>query len=96
MVHLTSDYRNCYVLRAHTGRGDTRGLTDCTTKSLCIAYADLIVAASSVSANSVKRFFLVPIWLYNSKVYSLAVSTMRSAIILSNILLRMFSRVIGR
>jgi hypothetical protein len=32
-----------------------------TTKSLRIAYADLIVAASSVSANSVERFFLAPI-----------------------------------
>ena len=46
-----------------------------TTKSLRIAYVDLIVAASSVSANSVKRFFLAPIWLYSSKAYSLAVST---------------------
>jgi len=32
-----------------------------TIKSLCIAYAVLIVAVSSVSANSVKRFFLAPI-----------------------------------
>jgi hypothetical protein len=32
-----------------------------TTKSLYIAYIDLIVAVSSVSANSVKRFFLAPI-----------------------------------
>jgi len=32
-----------------------------TIKSLRIAYAVLIVAASSISANSVKRFFLAPI-----------------------------------
>jgi hypothetical protein len=32
-----------------------------TIKSLYIAYIDLIVAASSVSTNSVKRFFLAPI-----------------------------------
>jgi len=32
-----------------------------TIKSLRIAHADLMVAASSVSANSVKRFFLAPI-----------------------------------
>ena len=45
-----------------------------TIKSLYIAHADLIVAASSVSTNSVKRFFLTPIWLYSSKAYSLAIS----------------------
>ena len=67
-----------------------------TTKSLRIAYADLIVAASSVSADSVKRFFLTPIWLYSSRAYSLAVSAMRSAITLSKILLRVFSKAIGR
>jgi len=32
-----------------------------TTKSFCIAYVVLIVAASSISANSVKQFFLAPI-----------------------------------
>jgi hypothetical protein len=32
-----------------------------TIKSFRIAYTDLIVAASSVSANSIKRFFLAPI-----------------------------------
>jgi len=32
-----------------------------TTKSLRITYIDLMVAASSVSADSVKRFFLAPI-----------------------------------
>ena len=32
-----------------------------TIKSLCITYADLIVVASSVSADSVKWFFLAPI-----------------------------------
>jgi len=32
-----------------------------TTKSLRIAHAVLIVVASSVSANSVERFFLAPI-----------------------------------
>ena len=39
------------------------------------AHADLMVVASSISANSVKRFFLAPIWLYSSRAYSLAVST---------------------
>ena len=67
-----------------------------TIKSLYIAHADLIVAASSVSANSIKRFFLAPIQLYSSRAYSLAISTMRSAITFSKILLRVFSRVIGR
>ena len=66
-----------------------------TIKSLRIAHADLIVVVSSVSANSVKRFFLAPIWLYSSRAYSLAVSTMRSAITLSKILLRVFSKAIG-
>jgi hypothetical protein len=32
-----------------------------TIKSLYIAYIDLIVVVSSVSANSIKRFFLTPI-----------------------------------
>jgi len=32
-----------------------------TIKSLYIAYAVLMVVVSSVSANSVKRFFLAPI-----------------------------------
>ena len=67
-----------------------------TTKSLRIAHTDLIVVASSVSANSIKRFFLTPIQLYSSRAYSLAVSTIRSAITLSKILLRVFSKVIGR
>jgi hypothetical protein len=66
-----------------------------TIKSLRIAYIDLIVVASSVSANSVKRFFLAPIWLYSSRAYSLAVSTIWSAITFSKILLRVFSKVIG-
>ena len=67
-----------------------------TIKSLRIAYVDLIVVASSVSADSVKRFFLTPIWLYSSKAYSLAISTIWSAITLSKILLRVFSKAIGR
>ena len=67
-----------------------------TIKSLRIAYIDLIVAISSVSANSVKRFFLAPIWLYSSRAYSLAVSAMWSAITLSKILLRVFSKAIER
>jgi len=67
-----------------------------TTKSLRIAHADLIVAASSVSADSVKRFFLAPIWLCGRRACSSAVSTMRSAITFSKILLRVFSRAIGR
>ena len=67
-----------------------------TIKSLYIAYADLIVVASSVSANSVKRFFLTSIWLYSSRACSLAISTMRSTITFSKILLRVFSKAIGR
>ena len=67
-----------------------------TIKSLRIAHADLIVVVSSVSANSVKRFFLAPIQLYSSRAYSLAISTIRSAITFSKILLRVFSKVIGR
>jgi len=67
-----------------------------TIKSLRIAHADLIVAVSSVSANSVKRFFLASIWLYSSKAYSLAVSAMRPAITLFKILLRVFSKAIER
>jgi len=45
-----------------------------TTKSLYIAHADLMVAASSISANSVKRFFLAPIWLCGSRVCFLTIS----------------------
>ena len=67
-----------------------------TTKSLRNAHTDLMVAVSSVSANSVKRFFLAPIWLYSSKACSSAVSAMRSAITLSKILLRVFFKAIGR
>ena len=67
-----------------------------TIKSLYIAYIDLIVVVSSISADSVKRFFLAPIWLYSSKAYSSAVSAIRSAITLSKILLRVFSKAIGR
>ena len=67
-----------------------------TTKSLRIAYVDLMVAASSVSADSVERFFLAPIWLCGSKACSLAVSAIRSAITLSKILLRVFSKAMGR
>ena len=67
-----------------------------TIKSLRITYTDLIVVASSVSTNSVKRFFLAPIQLYSSRVYSLAVSAIQSAITLSKILLRVFSKAIGR
>ena len=47
-------------------------------KSLRIAHADLMVAVSSVSANSVKRFFLAPIWLCGSRACSSVVSAMRS------------------
>ena len=55
-----------------------------------------MVLASKVSADSVKRFFLAPIWLYSNKVYFLAVSAMRSTITLFSILLRVFSKAIGR
>jgi hypothetical protein len=67
-----------------------------TIKSLHITYVDLMVAASSISANGVKWFFLALIWLCSSRACSLAVSTMRSAITLSNILLRVFSKAMGR
>ena len=67
-----------------------------TIKSLRITYVDLIVAASSVSANSVKRFFLTPIQLYSNRVYSLVISTIQSTITLSKILLRVFSKAMGR
>jgi hypothetical protein len=67
-----------------------------TTKSFYMAYAVLMVAASSVSANSVKRFFLAPIWLCGSRACSSTVSAMRSAISFSKILLRVFSKAIGR
>ena len=65
-------------------------------KSLYITYVDLMVAASNINTNSVKRFFLAPIWLCGNRVYFLAISTIRSAITLSKILLRVFSKVIGR
>jgi len=46
-----------------------------TIKFLRIAYAVLMVAVSSVSTNSIKRFFLTPIWLYSSRAYSFTIST---------------------
>jgi len=55
-----------------------------------------MVVASSVSANSVKRFFLAPIWLCGSRACSSAVSAIWSAITFSKILLRVFSKAIGR
>jgi len=67
-----------------------------TIKSLRIAYAVLMVAASSISANSIKRFFLAPIWLYSSRACSSTVSAIWSAITFSKILLRVFSKAIGR
>ena len=67
-----------------------------TIKSFYIAYIVLIVVASSVSANSVKQFFLAPIQLYSSRVCSSAISTMRFTITFSKILLRVFSKAIGR
>ena len=67
-----------------------------TTKSFYIAYAVLTVAASSVSTNSIKRFFLAPIWLCGSRACSSTVSAIQSAITLSKILLRVFSKAIGR
>jgi len=67
-----------------------------TIKSLHIAYAVLIVAASSISANSIKQFFLTPIWLYSSRACSSAISAIWSAITFSKILLRVFSKAIGR
>ena len=67
-----------------------------TIKSLRIAYAVLMVAASSISANSIKRFFLAPIWLYSSRACSSTVFTIWSAITFSKILLRVFSKAIGQ
>ena len=55
-----------------------------------------MVVASSVSANSVKRFFLAPILLYGSRAYSSAVFAMWFAITFSKILLRVFFKIIGR
>ena len=55
-----------------------------------------MVVVSSISANSVKRFFLAPIQLYSSRACSSTVSTIQSAITFSKILLRVFSKVIGR
>jgi hypothetical protein len=55
---------------------------------------DLMVVASSVSINSVKQFFFALIWLYSSRVCSLAISVMWFTITLSKILLRVFFRVI--
>jgi len=55
-----------------------------------------MVVASSVSADSIKRFFLAPIWLCGSRACSSAVSTIWSAITFSKILLRVFSKVIGQ
>ena len=66
-----------------------------TTKSFQIAYAVLMVLVSKVSANSVEWFFLAPIWLYNNKIYSAAVSAMRFTITLFSILLRVFFKAIG-
>jgi len=65
-------------------------------KSFRIAHTVLMVAVSSVSANSVERFFLAPIWLCGSRACSSAVSAIRSAITFSKILLRVFFKAIGR
>jgi len=65
-------------------------------KSFRIAHAVLMVVVSSVSTNSVERFFLAPIWLCGSRACSSAVSAIWSAITFSKILLRVFSKVIGR
>jgi len=67
-----------------------------TTKSLRIAHAVLMVAASSVSADSVERFFLAPIWLCGSRACSSAVSAIWSAITFSKILLRVLSLYIRK
>ena len=67
-----------------------------TTKSLYIAYADLIVTASSVNTDSVKWFFLAPIWLYGNRVCSSAMSVMWSIITFFRILLKVFSKTIGQ
>ena len=55
-----------------------------------------MVLVSRVSTNSVKRFFLAPIQLCGNRACSLAISAIYSTITLSKILLRVFSRVIGR
>jgi len=55
-----------------------------------------MVVASSVSANSVKQFFLALIWLCGSRACSSTVFAIWSAITFSKILLRVFSKAIGR
>ena len=67
-----------------------------TIKSFRIAYAVLMVAASSISANSVKRFFLAPIQLCGSRACSSTIFAIQSAITFSKILLRVFFKAIGR
>ena len=51
MVHLTSDYRNCCVLRAHTGGqggGDPGGLTGCRVESCRLASSYTLTAQRSI------------------------------------------------
>jgi len=61
-----------------------------TIKSFASPMADLIVVVSSVSANSVKRFFIAPI-SFIGVACSLAGSTY-SLLYFSKIVLRVFSR----
>ena len=56
----------------------------------------LIVLASKINTDSIKQFFLAPIWLYNNRAYSLAVSAIYSVTTLFKILLRVFFKAIGR
>ena len=55
-----------------------------------------MVLLNRVNTNSVKRFFLAPIWLYSNKACFLAVFAMRFIITLFKILLRVFSKAMGR
>jgi hypothetical protein len=63
-------------------------------KSFYIAYMDLIVVVSNISADSIERFFYAPIWLCGSRVCSLAVSAIWFNTTLFKILLSVFFRVI--
>ena len=65
-------------------------------KSFSIAYMVLMVLASRVNADSVKRFFLAPIWLYSNKAYFSTVFAICFTITLFKILLRVFSKAIGQ
>jgi len=53
-----------------------------------------MVLINKVNANSIEWFFLAPIWLYNNKIYFLAMSAMSFIITFFKILLRVFFKAI--